>query len=102
MLLLTYPTIVVTTDNRLIATNICFHTGVTTLGWTAAIWCAGGALINLSDWIETMAWTSRNRGRRWEASGLQRALCSNWTGHAAGQQGRKEGEDVNNVKVHIG
>jgi len=97
------PTIVVATDNRLIATNICFLTGVTTtLGWAAAIWCARGALIDLSDWVVTLAWTSRDRGRGWEASGLQRALCSNWAGHAADQQGRKEAENVNNVKVHIG
>jgi len=99
------PAIVVATDNRLIATNICFLTGVTTtLGWAAAIGCAGGALIDLSDWVVTLApwWTSW--GRHWwpVPSGLQRVLCSDWTGHTAGQQGRKEAENVNGVKVHLG
>jgi hypothetical protein len=60
------PAIVVATDNRLIATNICLLTGVTTtLGWAAAVWCTGGALIDLSDWVVTLARTSR--GGRWSA-----------------------------------
>ena len=66
MLLITYPAIVVATDNRLIATNICLLTGVTTtLGWAAAVRCTGGALIDLSDWVVTLARTSR--GGRWWA-----------------------------------
>jgi hypothetical protein len=53
MFLLTHPTIVVTTDDRLIATNIGFHAVLTTAaGRAAAKRCAGGALIDLSDWID--------------------------------------------------
>jgi len=47
------PTIVVTTDDRLIATNIGLHAVLTTaVGRAAAKRCAGGALIDLSDWID--------------------------------------------------
>jgi hypothetical protein len=52
MFLLTHPTIVVTTDDRLIAADIGFHAVVTTtVGWAAAKRCAGVALIDLSDWV---------------------------------------------------
>jgi hypothetical protein len=97
MFLFTYPAIVVATDNRLIATNVGFHAVVTTtLGWAAAIRCAGGTVIDLSDWVD--------RGTaRWSVASpaLQRGLCD-WTGHTAGQQGRKEAESVDGVKVHLG
>ena len=63
MFLLTYPAIVVATDNRLIATNIGFHAVLTTtLGWAAAIRCAGGALIDLSDWVDRGTAPDSGRG----------------------------------------
>jgi len=74
----------------------------TTLGWAAAIWCARGALIDLSDWVVTLAWTSWEARWEFRASGLQGVLHNNWTGHAVGQKGREEGENVDNVKVHVG
>ena len=72
----THPAIVVATDNRLTTINIGFLTSVaTTLGWATAIGRAGGALIDLGDWV-VLALTAQGglRGSLrgiWEPSGLQ-------------------------------
>jgi len=103
MFLFTYPAVVVATDNRLIATNVGFHAVMTTtVGWAAAKRCAGVALIDLSDWVDRGTALGSVLGRGSVASpALQRGLCD-WTGHTAGQQGRKEAESVDGVKVHLG
>jgi hypothetical protein len=90
MLLYTYPAVVVATDNSLIAANIRLNTVVTTtLRWAAAVWCAGRALIDLSDRVAVAS--ARATWEPWEPSGVKRVLrCSYRTGHTASQQGQKE------------
>jgi hypothetical protein len=76
----------------------------TTVGWAAAKRCAGGALIDLIDrpGVALDAWTARDLRGGQVPSRLQRVLCD-WAGHAAGQQdGKKEAENVDSVKVHLG
>ena len=75
MLLVTHPAIVVATDNLLIATNIGLLAGVaTTLGWAAAIWRAGRAIVGLGDWAARYGWATLWNVRCVTSSGVQRIL----------------------------